>query len=242
MENANEFPDFYSSSKCIWMEADVVAYKLCDQNYDCERCAFDFVMRNTWKERTDYEKAVLNFANNGVIDKMIGKISRIIYDGKLTYLKNQLELKHIFGSIYTIGISKLLSNLIEEIDDVELLKSYGLVKKNEKLLCLTGKWGKREILSPLNFTLLQKLDIDPDDLPEDNMFAVISAHDLEISYEKIPLDTIRRENYKLLNKLGGYLKTEPEIGYTMMDGGKKCEFLYEVLGIEAFLKFISELV
>ena len=241
MENANEFPDFYQGNKCIWMEADVVAYKLCDQNYDCERCPFDFVMRNTWRENTESDKIMLNFANNNVIDKIIGRISRIIYDGKLIYLKNQLELKNIFGSVYTMGISKLLSNLFEEIDEIELLKSYGMVKKNEKLLRLSGKWGKREILSPMNFVLLQKLDINPENLPEDNMFAVISAHDMEVSYEKISIDTIRERNFKLLKKLRGFLKTEPEIGYTMMDGGKKCEFLYEILGQDAFHKLISEL-
>jgi hypothetical protein len=241
MENANEFPDFYQGNKCIWMEADVVAYKLCDQNYDCERCPFDFVMRNTWREKTESDRLMLNFANNSVIDKIIGRISRIIYDGKLIYLENQLELKNIFGSVYTIGISRLLSNLFEEIEEIELLKSYGMVKKNEKLLGLSGKWGKREIISPMNFVLLQKLDLNPDNLPDDNMFAVISAHDMEVSYEKISIDTIRERNFKLLKKLHGFLKAEPEIGYTMMDGGKKCEFLYEVLGQEAFHQLISEL-
>jgi hypothetical protein len=241
MENANEFSDFYQGNKCIWMEADVVAYKLCDQNYDCERCPFDFVMRNTWREKTESDRIMLNFANNSVIDKIIGKISRIIYDGKLIYLENQLELKNIFGSVYTIGISRLLSNLFEEIEEIELLKSYGMVKKNEKLLRLSGKWGKREIISPMNFVLLQKLDLNPDNLPDDNMFAVISAYDMEVSYEKISIDTIRERNFKLLKKLHGFLKAEPEIGYTMMDGGKKCEFLYEVLGQEAFHKLISEL-
>lgn len=30
--------------KCIWMEAGVVAYKLCDNNYDCSTCAYDHAM------------------------------------------------------------------------------------------------------------------------------------------------------------------------------------------------------
>lgn len=31
--------------KCVWMLAKVVDYKLCDQAYECEHCAFDHVMR-----------------------------------------------------------------------------------------------------------------------------------------------------------------------------------------------------
>jgi len=31
--------------KCVWMLADVVAYKLCDREYDCEHCPFDRALR-----------------------------------------------------------------------------------------------------------------------------------------------------------------------------------------------------
>ena len=27
--------------KCVWMEAGVVSYKLCDNNYDCPTCVYD---------------------------------------------------------------------------------------------------------------------------------------------------------------------------------------------------------
>jgi glycine cleavage system H lipoate-binding protein len=31
--------------KCIWMEAGVVSFKLCDNNYDCPTCAYDHAMQ-----------------------------------------------------------------------------------------------------------------------------------------------------------------------------------------------------
>jgi glycine cleavage system H lipoate-binding protein len=31
--------------KCVWMEAGVVSYKLCDNNYDCNTCAYDHGMQ-----------------------------------------------------------------------------------------------------------------------------------------------------------------------------------------------------
>ncbi|MDM8522388.1 glycine cleavage system protein H [Desulfococcaceae bacterium HSG8] len=31
--------------KCVWMEASVVSYKLCDNNYDCSTCAYDHAMQ-----------------------------------------------------------------------------------------------------------------------------------------------------------------------------------------------------
>ena len=31
--------------KCVWMEAGVVSYKLCDNNYDCSTCVYDHGMQ-----------------------------------------------------------------------------------------------------------------------------------------------------------------------------------------------------
>lgn len=32
---------------CVWMEAGVIAYKICDNNYDCSTCTFDRAMQET---------------------------------------------------------------------------------------------------------------------------------------------------------------------------------------------------
>ena len=38
--------------KCIWMEAGVVSYKLCDNNFDCQTCSYDHAMqRKVSRER-----------------------------------------------------------------------------------------------------------------------------------------------------------------------------------------------
>jgi hypothetical protein len=30
-----------SGQQCVWMQAEVVGYKLCDREFDCDRCPFD---------------------------------------------------------------------------------------------------------------------------------------------------------------------------------------------------------
>jgi glycine cleavage system H lipoate-binding protein len=32
-------------AECVWMQANVVGYKLCDRRYDCEHCPFDLALR-----------------------------------------------------------------------------------------------------------------------------------------------------------------------------------------------------
>src|SRR5574338_147507 len=35
-----------SNQPCWWMVAGVVDYKLCDRNFDCEHCPFDFILQS----------------------------------------------------------------------------------------------------------------------------------------------------------------------------------------------------
>lgn len=240
MENVNDASEFFRGKKCIWMEADVVAYKLCDKNYDCEKCSFDFVMRNTWQERTDQDQIMNRFVNNSLIDKVIHNISRLNYADEYTYLKNQLVLKHMFGGVYSIGLNDLLPAVMENIDVIKIISGYGIVKKNDLLLEIEGKWGKKNIVAPMSFTLLQKLNINPDDLPEDNWFGVISVSESELSSAKILIETSRLNSQHLIARLYNYMKTAPEAGATMLDGGTKCNYLYEVLGNEEFGKILSD--
>lgn len=34
-----------SPTQCVWMQAGVVGYKLCDREFDCDRCPFDAALR-----------------------------------------------------------------------------------------------------------------------------------------------------------------------------------------------------
>lgn len=240
MENVNDASEFFRGKKCIWMEADVVAYKLCDKNYDCERCSFDFIMRNSWTEKTDAAEAILKFGNNSVIDRVIGGIAGISYDNELIYLKNNLVLKHMFGGVYSIGIGEALTVFLEDIDSVDLLPGYGMINKYETLLEISGRWGRKEIQSPMNFTLLQKMKIDPDDLPGDNWFGVISVIEKELAGAVYNEGNLRENNQRIIARLYDYMKTAPEAGHTMLDGGLKCEYLYEILGKEEFSKLLAD--
>ncbi len=242
MENVKNASEFFRGNKCIWMDANVVAYKLCNQKFDCDRCSFDFVMRNTWKEQAEADQIIPHLASNSLIDKMIRNISIINVNEKYMLIKNQLLLKHMFGSVYTMAISQLLQTILENIDEIKLLHDYGYVKKEEPILSLNGKWGSKVIVAPMDFTILQKLDIDPDDLPDDSWFAVISVKEAELTLVKHSINKFRDERRRLITNLNKYMKLAPEIGATMMDGGNKCNYLFEYLGLEEFDRIVSNLL
>lgn len=44
---------------CIWMTAGLLTYKLCDRNFDCERCPLDAALRRASPEDADYHPIAL---------------------------------------------------------------------------------------------------------------------------------------------------------------------------------------
>ncbi|MFL6213965.1 MAG: hypothetical protein ACJ74J_08740 [Blastocatellia bacterium] len=38
------FNSLEPSAECVWMQAGVVGYKLCDRQFDCEHCPFDLAL------------------------------------------------------------------------------------------------------------------------------------------------------------------------------------------------------
>lgn len=55
MNELNQPQTFYQANSadvldCLWMEAGVVDYKLCDRSYDCERCPFDEALHSHPKQ------------------------------------------------------------------------------------------------------------------------------------------------------------------------------------------------
>ena len=44
---------------CVWMSAGLIAYKLCDQDFECERCLFDWAMRGTHPDGSEELQSLL---------------------------------------------------------------------------------------------------------------------------------------------------------------------------------------
>ncbi|MDY0082451.1 MAG: hypothetical protein RBR74_04655, partial [Ignavibacteriaceae bacterium] len=70
MKNEIELkPNRYEMLKCIWMTSGVIDYKLCDNNFDCENCPFDKVIRNLSDEKDTKLGGIVN-AFNSILNKL----------------------------------------------------------------------------------------------------------------------------------------------------------------------------
>ncbi|MCB9247743.1 MAG: hypothetical protein H6613_03995 [Ignavibacteriales bacterium] len=78
----------YEMLKCVWMTSGVIDYKLCDNNFDCENCPFDKVIRNLSNEKESQVNGIVNDANT-----IFNKLQNIKYDNNIIYLKIILLLR-----------------------------------------------------------------------------------------------------------------------------------------------------
>src|SRR5690606_40654503 len=85
----NIYKDRRDKIDCIWMSSKLVKYKLCDRNYDCEKCEFYKVMMNLSVKLQEAQGIKSSEPlEMDLLDKVIRRIENETFDEKIIYLKN----------------------------------------------------------------------------------------------------------------------------------------------------------
>ena len=230
----------FQDLKCIWMSSSVVEYKLCDKDFDCENCQFDKVIRNLAVDSKQQTSTGDNSVS--VLDSLMKKVKNQVYESKNIYLRSQLMVKHLFADTYYLGINPIVLLFLDNINSVKDAGHQGYILKNQALFRVEGEWGYITFISPMNFTLLDKLNLNAEDILSNKWFAIISVDQPEFSTARIDRDQWYSNQVNSLNLLNEYKLNTPKIGATLMDGGVPVKNLNRLLGNTEYLKVLSKLI
>jgi hypothetical protein len=229
------------STKCIWMDAEIIKYKLCDRKFDCENCLFDKVMRNDNFEsiRFHYEHSPLR--ENDLLEKKISAIKEARIPKGNIYLRNNIMVKKLLGKTYYLGLTPLAYNLLENAAGFNYCRDNILVKTGDPLVQFIGDWGSIKIPSPLNFYCLGRLKHELNDISSKEWFSLI-----ELEPEIIQSEQISEEQYlsncSAVETIFNRFKSDfPDIGTTLNDGGEKLRYLYQVIGAKRYYTVMEKL-
>lgn len=226
----------YETLKCIWMASQVVEYKLCDKQFDCETCAFDKVIRNySGGSHSDISKTT-NVAN--VISY---KLRSIKFDEKIIYLKNNLIAKEIFYNTYYLGINPILVTFLESVNSILEYERGKNILTGQQVLQLFGAWGMVTLSAPMNFTICDKVTEPIDGNLKSGWFAIIGAERQQITSGKIRQEEWTRMHEKATGIIEGIQSYYPKVGDTMHDGGSQIKFLYQLVGSARFTQILNSL-
>jgi hypothetical protein len=93
----------------------------------------------------------------------------------------------------------------------------------------------------MNFTLLDKLNLNPEEIFTNKWYAIIGVNQPEITTARISKELWYSKQANSLKLLNDYKMDFPKIGATMMDGGSPVTNLNRYLGNNEYLKLLSKL-
>jgi glycine cleavage system H protein len=225
---------------CIWMTAGLVAYKLCDLDYDCDQCAFDAALQGATRE-AKAARARLPWTRWEFRDD---RLYHPLHGWVLTLGKERVRY----------GLDVFASRLLAGVTTVVL------PREGTKLLSgRPGCWVVEDakvipLRSPVAGIVLRRngnVQQDPGLIstsPYDDgwLLELRCERALELEKELAPADQARERTTAQIRKLHRLhsrdREWQPAVGVTMTDGGEPIGDLRKVMGSEKYHRLIRRLL
>lgn len=251
--------------KCIWMCAGIVNYKLCFNDFDCENCKFDQVMRGILDQENHYSTAgTSNIPSDQPlkithIDKLVNQtIHHLISDCKIHldrfYHNSQLWFKLETADIFQIGIEKLLLKVLEPVERIIAPQTGKFYQKGQLIAWIIRKGKTFPLHTPLKGVVVEinenlALPKYKDHFEEDSYLFKMKYGNSKDEVQNI-CGEIRGincyiDNVKIIRqhlKKAFQNNSLEDIGTTFTDGGILENNLEKILGEKIFQELIFRLL
>jgi glycine cleavage system H protein len=250
---------------CIWADAGLVSYKLCDRNFECDECPFDQVMRqksipasasvSTAKSTSDVTGAKVRVKQDSLLDVIRG-----IFGGPFSvkppsdrmYSHAHVWLKKTAANNYQVGIDHFAAGLLEGVGSVVLPQTGTSTLKDNPCAWMTCEEGTIAIQSPVdgkiksvNHKVMESVAIFRQDPYGAGWICEISCLDENAAtcVDALTIEVLSKEQFKSLkqNLLTEFDARPPSLGVTMMDGGIRPRTLKDLLGTSRYVSFLQVL-
>lgn len=227
---------------CVWMAAGIVSYKLCDRDFDCERCPLDLALRGR--------------PCGGNVERVVRPIAFVFPDDR------RYAAAHLWGRVTSagrvrVGLDAFAAEVLAAAHDVELPAEGDNLETGDALCTIAAHPGRVQLKTPIpgRITLTNDaLGHDPEALiadpyeagwvaelqpfepaPETALARLLSAAEAK-KRAKSDMDRFRRQVAMQL------LVGTSEVGPAMADGGESLTDLRQMLGADRYLKIVCELL
>ena len=253
--------------RCIWMDAGVVSYKLCDRGLECEGCPFDADVRRHWEsvvplngktcpaktphaEGTNASAATFSEAVNCMLDEA----TEAPTPSDRMFHRNHFWLQHREGNVCRIGIDRIAAGLLRPVLSLVRSTVPAPVLMHEPCCWLVLSKGTISVPSPLDGTLQMfnpalferpsLLDTDP--YGEGWMMEIAvrpKARGLQDFVPHGEQPNLQRRQISGVRKAfdESFRQRQPSVGSTMYDGGMNVGDIETVLGTRNHFDILSRI-
>jgi glycine cleavage system H protein len=250
--------------RCVWMDAGVLVYKLCDRGFDCERCPLDRVLR----PKEDATDPMFDFRGGGTrirmplpsgldedTQRLLRAHSEAAVPEELLYSSDHLWVRVQDERLALIGLDDLFAPLVPRSariilaspgTRVERGQPFGWVYLQERVLPLpspiTGVVLRQNeqiltdpvLLSSNAYDFGWLLMLRPECLAAERPL-LLTATDMQPLMQSSIADVLQRAGRRLSQR------AMPE-GFCMNDGGTPVASLYEALGEKSWAEILRTAV
>ena len=257
----NIWPD--SEVPCIWMEAGIIDYKLCDRHQDCDHCPFDAIMKSG-KMTSSVSNDQIEKDESNPISAKLAQNTSFAFNSTLN-LNHQFDPDTYYGRKYwffkptgknkvSIGISARILTFLPPVKEIILTQSSLPLKKGNMFCWIVTNFGTLRLASPVSGTvteinpdLISQLNTKSFDKKEEIWFLRLYSNKIKQEYDQF-LKGSEAKDY--LNQYHAHISEtfeqaarpySKELGPTMQDGGVRLTNYEEMIPPRAYFKIICEI-
>ncbi len=254
---------------CIWVEAGLVSYKLCDRNFECEDCPFDQVMHRqshpssmplTAKAAGSVEAKIEEKAVSGcemlvsLLNGFFALPMSVSLPADRSYLRNHVWVMKEQDNIYRIGLDHYAAFLLESLGSVILSPRGASQAINNPLAWMICEDGTVAVRSPLsgrvvrsNFQLKDSAALIKNDPYGKGWISDLEVTDGEnttrrfLNAQEIGMEySSQMEQFK--HEIIEEYQHVPSLGVTLLDGGTRTRNLRDFLGPQKLLFLLQKML
>jgi glycine cleavage system H protein len=254
--------------RCVWMEAGVVAYKICDRNFDCENCPLDIGLRgispDSGTKQTAQKQSSSSSINLDFKRQSNGGALRFSVLSGMNHFKGgddrYFHPKHTWiqpesSERICVGIDSIVATVLGSIDAISLPIPGQQIRRGES--CCQVIQGSRafSILSPVSGRIIEvneSLENFPDKVILDSLgkgwLFCVEPDDLEedLKYCRGG-DSVFPWYLKELQWLDSVLadnlqRRQKQLGQTMYDGGELSRNLRDLLPPDEYRQLVLSFI
>lgn len=253
---------------CVWMDAGLVNYKLCDKNFDCESCPFDRTMRmqhHPFSERAvvqsdiDAQHVVAHDVSEkifvNVINHLIDPLKKIRLPEDRLYFSNHTWIQKLADGKCKIGVNTFLGNLLQPVMGAVVITPPSRIEKDSPFA-----WFIRDdetftihssipgIAVEVNNALSSKPAlVTKDPYGEGWLLTITPQSECNEVSRFYTAEEFRVRMSHDIHKVEALLnstlnKQRKEIGTTMFDGGVRIETIEQFIGERRYTQLLSRLL
>ena len=254
-----------SENHCVWMDAGLVDYKLCNSAFECDSCPFDTVMRD--QHQTFAEQAAMQSGslfsnvrfhesghegiNQDSMDIFLKQLSSTAVPEDRIYFSNHTWMQSAEKGMFRVGIDGFLARLISPVSGIATIHApshtgrgepYAWVIRGSAMFAVQS--NEKGIVSAINARLMDRPSLITSDPYGEGWLTTLSCSRTSPAERKFYTadefkEFLGRETDSLLGEMKKYKRSASA---TMFDGGKLVESIEKFIGEKRYTKIISGLM